>query len=315
MKSKNITLIAGGVGGAKLAEGLDAIENINLSVIGNIADDDTFHGLWVSPDIDTLTYSLAKIINRENGWGLSDESFNSLSMLSKLNEDTWMTLGDKDFGLHIYRTMRRNSGSRPSDIAKDISNAFGIKTNIILPTDDIVQTKLLTSKGWMNFQEYFVKEKCKPQISSIKFEGIEKASPTKECTESIQNADLIILAPSNPLVSLNPIIQLPGIREIITNANAPKISISPFIGNKTIKGPANKMMEELGKKPNAIGFAEIFADIIDLYFIDESDKDLEKDIQKIIKNIFFTNILMKNQKDKFNFSSLIIEISEKLNRN
>ena len=315
MKSKNITLIAGGVGGAKLAEGLDAIENINLSVIGNIADDDTFHGLWVSPDIDTLTYSLAKVINRENGWGLSDESFNSLSTLSKLNEDTWMTLGDKDFGLHIYRTMRRNSGSRPSDIAKDISNAFGIKSNIILPTDDIVQTKLLTSKGWMNFQEYFVKEKCKPQISSIKFEGIEKASPTKECTESIQNADFIILAPSNPLVSLNPIIQLPGIREIITNANAPKIGISPFIGNKTIKGPANKMMQELGKKPNAIGFAEIFADIIDLYFIDESDKDLEKDIQKIIKNIYFTNILMKNQKDKFNFSSLIIEISEKLNRN
>ena len=219
---------------------IDAIENINLSVIGNIADDDIFHGLWVSPDIDTLTYSLAKIINRENGWGLSDESFNSLSMLSKLNEDTWMTLGDKDFGLHIYRTMRRNSGSRPSDIAKDISNAFGIKSNIILPTDDIVQTKLLTSKGWMNFQEYFVKEKCKPKISSIKFEGIEKALPTKECIGSIQNADLIILAPSNPLVSLNPIIQLPGIREILTNANAPKISISPFIGNKTIKGPANK---------------------------------------------------------------------------
>ena len=314
MKSENITLIAGGVGGAKLAEGLDAIESINLSVIGNIADDDTFHGLWVSPDIDTLTYSLAKVINREYGWGLSDETFNSLSTLSKLNEATWMTLGDKDFGLHIYRTMRRNSGCRPSDIAKDISKAFGIKSNIILPTDDIVQTRLLTSIGWLNFQEYFVREKCKPQISEIKFEGIEKALPTKECIESLQNADLIILAPSNPLVSLNPIIQLPGIRETLIRANAPKIGISPFIGNKTIKGPANKMMEELGKRPNAIGFAEIFSDIIDLYFIDKSDKNLEEDIQKMIKNTIFTDILMKNQKDKLNLALLILEASEKLKR-
>ncbi len=312
MKFKNITLIAGGVGGAKLAEGFDAINEINLSVIGNIADDDTFHGLWVSPDIDTLTYSLAKIINRDQGWGLRNETFNSLKMLSKLNQETWMTLGDKDFGLHIYRTMRRQKGDSPSEIANDISKYFGLKTKIILPTDDIVKTKLLTENGWLNFQEYFVREKCIPKISKIKFDGIEKAVPTKESISSLKNADLIVLAPSNPLVSLSPIIDIPLIRETIINAKAPKVAVSPFIGNKTIKGPANKMMEELGEKPNALGFARRFSDIIDLFVIDKIDNHLDKEIKTIIKKTFFTNILMKDQNDKLNLTKKILEVSREL---
>ena len=312
MKFKNITLIAGGVGGAKLAEGFDAINEINLSVIGNIADDDTFHGLWVSPDIDTLTYSLAKIINRDQGWGLRNETFNSLKILSKLNQETWMTLGDKDFGLHIYRTMRRQKGDSPSEIANDISKYFGLKTKIILPTDDIVKTKLLTENGWLNFQEYFVREKCIPKISKIKFDGIEKAVPTKESISSLKNADLIVLAPSNPLVSLSPIIDIPLIRETIINAKAPKVAVSPFIGNKTIKGPANKMMEELGEKPNAVGFARRFSDIIDLFFIDKSDNHLDKEIKSIIRKTFFTNILMKDQNDKLNLSKKILEVSQEI---
>ena len=312
MKFKNITLIAGGVGGAKLAEGFDAINEINLSVIGNIADDDTFHGLWVSPDIDTLTYSLAKIINRDQGWGLRNETFNSLTMLSKLNQDTWMTLGDKDFGLHIYRTMRRQKGDSPSEIANDISKFFGLKTKIILPTNDIVKTKLLTKDGWLNFQQYFVREKCIPKIYKIKFDGIEKAVPTKESISSLKNADLIVLAPSNPLVSLSPIIDIPLIRETIINAKAPKVAVSPFIGNKTVKGPANKMMEELGENPNAVGFAQRFSDIIDLLFIDKSDNHLDKEIKSIIKKTFFTNILMKDQNDKLNLSKKILEVSQEI---
>ena len=312
MKFKNITLIAGGVGGAKLAEGFDAINEINLSVIGNIADDDTFHGLWVSPDIDTLTYSLAKIINRDQGWGLRNETFNSLKMLSKLNQETWMTLGDKDFGLHIYRTMRRQKGDSPSEIANDISKFFGLKTKIILPTNDIIKTKLLTKDGWLNFQQYFVREKCIPKIYKIKFDGIEKAVPTKESISSLKNADLIVLAPSNPLVSLGPIVEIPSIRETIINAKAPKVAVSPFIGNKTVKGPANKMMEELGENPNAVGFAQRFSDIIDLLFIDKSDNHLDKEIKSIIKKTFFTNILMKDQNDKLILSKKILEVSQEI---
>ena len=314
-KIPKVTLLAGGVGGAKIAEGLDAINNIKLSIIGNIADDDNFHGLWVSPDIDTLTYSLAKIINRDQGWGLSKESYNSLSMLSKFNQDTWMTLGDKDFGVHIYRTMRKNRGEKPSVIANDIALALGVNSKIILPTDNIVKTKVLTDTGWINFQEYFVKEKCEPIIRDLKFEGIENAIPTYDSLESIKNSEIIIFVPSNPLVSLNPIIQIPGIKEALIKSNSPKIGISPFIGNKTIKGPANKMMEELGKTPNSLGFAEIFHDILDLFVIDESDKNLCEKISRLIPQVHLTDIMMKNQKDKLRLAKETIKIANKLASN
>ena len=311
-KYQNIALLAGGVGGAKIAEGLDAIKEIKLSIIGNIADDDIFHGLYVSPDIDTLTYSLAKIINRDQGWGLSEESYNSQLMLSKLHQENWMTLGDKDFGVHIYRTMRKNNGEKLSVIASDIAEALGVKSKIILPTDDTIKTKILTEKGWINFQEYFVKEKCEPIIKEIKYEGIEKAIPTNEAILAIENADIIIFAPSNPLVSLGPIIQIPGIRETLLNSHSPKVGISPFIGNKTIKGPANKMMKEIGKHPNALGFAEIFHDIIDLFIIDESDRNLQKKISRLIPQVHFTDIMMKNQRDKLRLAKETITITNKL---
>jgi len=314
-KIQKVTLLAGGVGGAKIAEGLDAISDIKLSIIGNIADDDNFHGLWVSPDIDTLTYSLAKIINRDQGWGVFEESYNSLSMLSKLNQDTWMTLGDKDFGVHIYRTMRKNKGDKSSEIAKDIALALGVRSKIILPTDNIVKTKVLTEKGWMNFQEYFVKEKCEPRIRDLKFEGIENAIPTSDALLSIKNSEIIIFAPSNPLVSLNPIIQIPGIKDALIKSKSSKIGISPFIGNKTIKGPANKMMEEIGKTPNALGFAEIFHDILDLFIIDESDKVLRKKISGLIPHVHLTDIIMKNQKDKLRLAKETIKIANKLSSN
>ena len=311
-KFQKVTLLAGGVGGAKIAEGLDAISEIELSVIGNIADDDIFHGLWVSPDIDTLTYSLAKIINRDQGWGLSGESYNSLNMLKKFNQETWMTLGDKDFGIHIYRTMRKNKGEKSSIIASEIAAALGVKSKIILPTNDTIKTKLLTEKGWINFQEYFVKEKCKPPIRDLKFEGIRNAVLTNDALKSIKQADIIILAPSNPLVSLSPIIEIPGMRKALIESKVPKIGISPFIGDKTIKGPANKMMKELGKKPNAIGFAQIFHNILDLFIIDESDKKLLKEINKLIPQVYLTDILMKTQDDKLRLATELINISEKV---
>jgi len=314
-KIQKITLLAGGIGGAKIAEGLDAIDEIKLSIIGNIADDDIFHGLYVSPDIDTLTYSLAKIINRDQGWGLSEESYNSQFMLSKLHQENWMTLGDKDFGVHIYRTMRKNNGDKSSVIASDIASAMGVKSKIILPTDDTVKTKILTEKGWINFQEYFVRERYKPVIKDIKYEGIEKAIPTNESLLAIENADIIIFAPSNPLVSLSPIIQIPGIRDSLLNTHSPKVGISPFIGNKTIKGPANKMMKEIGKNPNALGFAEIFNDIMDLLIIDESDRKLKKEIVKLIPQTHMTNILMKTQEDKLRLAKETIKISNKLIKN
>jgi LPPG:FO 2-phospho-L-lactate transferase len=152
----NVLLLAGGVGGAKMAEGLNSFSNISLTILGNIADDDSFHGLWVSPDIDTMIYTLSGEINKTQGWGVKNDDYKALSSLRKLGNNTWMSLGDKDIGLHIYRTERLKRGDRASDITKDIAEAFGVKAHIILPTDDVVQTKVLTDQGWLTFQEYVV---------------------------------------------------------------------------------------------------------------------------------------------------------------
>ena len=168
-KPIKIALLAGGVGGAKMAEGFSALQNIELSIIGNIGDDDEFHGLRVSPDIDTITYTLSGIVNRERGWGIKNESLRALDMLKKLGNKTWMTLGDSDFGLHIYRTQRLLEGSKPSDIATDIAKKLGVKAKIILPTDDKIRTLVKISEGWISFQEYFVKRKCIPKILDLKY--------------------------------------------------------------------------------------------------------------------------------------------------
>ena len=306
---KKVTLLAGGVGGAKMAEGLDAIKSVELSVIGNIADDENFHGLWVSPDIDTITYSLAKIINRKQGWGLSNDKYNTLSILKKLGLETWMSLGDKDFGVHIYRSFRLKKGDKRSKIAEALSKAFNLKTKIILPTDDIIQTRVLTNTGWLSFQEYFVKESCLPKVKKIFFKGIKKAKPTLKAIKSIQNADIIIFAPSNPLVSLRPIIEIPGIKKAIIMSTAKKIGISPFIGNKTVKGPASKMMIELGFNPNALGFSEQFHNVLDALIIDYKDELLIENIKKNVKNVYLSNILMLDMKNKIRLAKEVMKFS------
>ena len=214
-KPKNIVLISGGVGGAKLAEGLNSLTNINLSIIGNIADDDEFHGLRVSPDIDTLTYTLSGKVNRDQGWGLEDDTYNTLSVLKNLGHETWMSLGDLDFGIHIYRQSRLIKNHRPSEITKDIAKKLGIKANIILPTDDKVRTRVKTKAGWISFQEYFVKKKCSPKILKLSYTGIKNASVTKEAKKAITDATSIIIAPSNPLVSIKPIVEIPQLKEIL----------------------------------------------------------------------------------------------------
>ncbi|MEM6381826.1 MAG: 2-phospho-L-lactate transferase [Pseudomonadota bacterium] len=270
----SVTLLAGGVGGAKMAEGLAAVEGVELTVIGNVADDCAFHGLWVSPDIDTVTYTLADIINRKQGWGLADESTRALQMLERFGEATWMTLGDADLGLHIYRTMRRARGDRPTQIAADIARALGVGPRIILPTDDPVQTRLRTSIGELGFQEYFVRERCAPTVTGIWFEGADAARPTPEALEAIAQADLLVIAPSNPLVSIDPILAVAGLRDAMIAAATPVVAVSPLIAGKTIKGPAARMMESTGLEASALGIARHYAGLIDRLLIDSVDAGL-----------------------------------------
>ncbi|PLW78238.1 2-phospho-L-lactate transferase [Cohaesibacter celericrescens] len=306
-----VTLLAGGVGGAKMAEGLAAVEDIKLSIIGNIADDEAFHGLWVSPDIDTLTYSLAGMIDRVQGWGVADEGKRALDTLSMLGQETWMTLGDRDFGLHIYRTMRRNQGDRPFIIARDVARAFGIKAAIVLPTDDIVQTQVQTDAGWLSFQQYFVREQCAPDVRGVRFEGIETARPTLEALKAILTADVIVLAPSNPLVSIAPILEIPGIGEAVKAATAHKIAVSPFIAGKVVKGPADRMMASMGMRADALGVAQRYQSFVDQLVIDNEDATLAADIAALGVDPVCYPILMKDQTDKARLASEIMAEARK----
>ncbi len=303
---KNIVLIAGGVGGAKLAEGLYALKDIKLSIIGNVADDDEFHGLRVSPDIDTLTYTLSGIVNRDQGWGIKQDSYNTLSMLDKLGEETWMSLGDFDFGLHIYRQLRIFKNHRPTVIADDIAKKLGITADIILPTDNKIRTKVKTKSGWVSFQEYFVKKRCSPKIIKLKYAGIKSAKITKEAKKALCNAELVIIAPSNPLVSIKPILEIPGFKSIIRKNNKKVLAVSPLIQGKAVKGPATKMLKQLGFKPDSFSCMQMYKDICKSFILDKSDKGLEKQFISSNQKPIFTDTLMTSFADKRRLAKFVI---------
>ena len=303
---KNIVLIAGGVGGAKLAEGLSSIKDINLAIIGNIADDDEFHGLRVSPDIDTLTYTLSGIVNRKQGWGVKNDNYKTLSMLNKLGEETWMSLGDLDFGLHIYRQHRLSKNHRPTIIANEIAKKLGVRADIILPTDDKIRTEVQTRSGWISFQEYFVKKRCSPKIVKLKYTGIKSAKITKEAKKALFNAELIIIAPSNPLVSIKPILEIPGFKSIIKKNNKKVIAISPLIQGKAVKGPASKMLKQLGFKPNSFSCMQFYKDICKSFILDRSDIGLKKQFILLNQKPIFTNTLMTSLADKRRLANFVI---------
>ena len=298
-KPLKILLLAGGVGGAKAAEGLvNAEMGHEISILGNIADDQEFHGLWVSPDIDTLTYSLANVIDREQGWGLAGESHRLLGRLETLGLDTWMSLGDLDFATHIYRTQARNNGVSASKIATSIAQSYGVKTDILLPTNDVVQTQVNTSEGWLSFQEYFVKKRCQPKVLGVRFQGIEDATATPEALTAIAQSDVIIFAPSNPVVSLSPILNTPGIRQAIEHSRARKVAISPFIGGKTVKGPADKMMASAGVDDGLFGVAQLYQGLVHDLVIDHEDQNLTNSVRAMGYQVLESNTLMKTGEDK-----------------
>ena len=304
-----VTLLAGGVGGAKMAEGLAALDSVDLTIIGNVADDEVFHGLWVSPDIDTVTYTLADLIDRKQGWGVADDGMRALGMLEALGQPIWMTLGDKDLGLHIYRTMRRAQGDRPSQIAHDVARALNIKPRIVLPTDDRVQTRLLTDDGELSFQEYFVREKCVPEVSGLWFEGIGDARPTPEVLDVIDRSDLFVIAPSNPLVSIDPILAVPGLHDAIIHTHKPVLAVSPLIAGQTVKGPAARMMSSLGMEPTALGIARHYQGLVDRLVIDDQDAAFVEAIEALGIAVSVTDVLMPNAERKAALASHVLEFA------
>ena len=309
-----VTLLAGGVGGAKLAEGLAEIHEVSLTVIGNVADDEEFHGLWVSPDIDTMLYTLSGRVNRDQGWGLADESNRALEMLNCLGANTWMFLGDRDFGLHIYRTERLRSGDRPSDILADIASKFGINSKIVLPTDARVQTRVLTDEGWLSFQEYFVRERCQPEVLELSYNGLESSKITPEAEQALMETELIVIAPSNPLVSILPILKIPGFHTVLQKATAPILAVSPLIAGKALKGPADRMLTSLNYRADAVGVAHFYENIAAHFLMDSNDVELSDEVSKLGMKPYTADILMPDLAGKVRVAHEILEIYKTISR-
>ena len=269
-----VLALSGGVGGAKLALGLYRILPPGaLTVVANTGDDFEHLGLSISPDIDTLLYTLAGLDNPELGWGRRDESWTFMKVLGDLGGETWFNLGDGDLAIHVERTRRLGAGESLSKITHDFRRRLGISARLLPMSDDRVRTRLRTAESWLDFQDYFVRLRCAPVVREIAFAGAEKARPQPAFLAALadQNLRAVVICPSNPFISIDPILSLPGVREGLRACAAPVIAVSPIIGGKAVKGPTAKMMTELGLPVDAVAVARHYGDILDHYVADEID--------------------------------------------
>lgn len=277
MATPTVVALAGGVGGAKLAEGLQAHLGERLAVVVNTADDCERHGLLVMPDHDTVLYTLAGIEQAGLGWGIEGDTHAVMDQLGAYGEPTWFSLGDRDIALHIARTAAVRAGRRPTEACLAAQRALGIPARILPMTDNPVATEVQTADGWLEFQEYFVHRRQAPDVLGLRFVGIERASPTPEVTAAIARADAIVIGPSNPLVSIGPILAVPGLRRALDSARGrgvPVAAVSPIVGGRALKGPADRMLASLGEEPSALGVARRYADLVDVFVLDAVDAGL-----------------------------------------
>jgi LPPG:FO 2-phospho-L-lactate transferase len=273
LRSGRVIALCGGVGGAKLAFGLDRIVGTDLTIVVNTGDDFEHLGLSISPDIDTVLYTLSGLANRELGWGRGDESWNFMEVLGTLGGETWFRLGDRDLALHVERTRRLGAGETLSSITADIARRFGIAANVLPMSDMPVRTTVDTDEGVLPFQRYFVEKRCAPRVRAIAFEGAKQASVSQQVLEAFEDPDLrgIVLCPSNPFLSIDPLLSVPGVRALIQKAGVPVVAVSPIIGGKAVKGPTDKIMAELGIAATSATIAKHYDGFLDGLVIDESD--------------------------------------------
>ena len=274
--SPRVALLAGGVGGAKLADGLyRALPQGELSIIANPGDDFELHGLTICPDHDTLLYTLAGLGDRERGWGLAGETWNALEQFGKIGAPDWFRLGDRDLALHIHRTALLKSGGRLTEVNRELQRRLGLPdAPILMATDDPLRTRVRTPEGWMEFQPWFVGAQAKPEVLEVEFVGAQRARVSAEVTEAILRAELIVIAPSNPLISIAPILAVDGVREAIASARTrgvQVIGVSPIVAGKAIKGPADRMLRAAGLPSSPVGVARALPGLFDTLLVEESD--------------------------------------------
>jgi LPPG:FO 2-phospho-L-lactate transferase len=310
-----VTIFSGGVGGAKLARGFaSAFQDHDISIVVNTADDAVFYGLYVCPDIDTMIYHLSGSFNPEQGWGVRDDTFNTLNQLSILGEEVWFTLGDRDLATHLLRTRMLQEGANLTDVTHHLCQKFGITAEILPMSNDPVRTFISSGKEELPFQEYFVKQRCQVNVDAVQFKGIELANPTQKVLDAINDADLLVFAPSNPVVSILPIVELNGLREKIRSSVACKIAVSPLIGRKALRGPAADLMPILKLDASAVGVADFYRDLVDHLFIHLNDANMKEKIESYGLMAVPSNIIIPEMADSIRLAREIFAYFERVSR-
>lgn len=269
-----LVALSGGIGGAKLALGLSRILPAEeLMIVANTADDFRHLGLWVSPDLDTLTYTLAGLDNPETGWGRRGETWTFMAALRQLGGEDWFQLGDGDLAIHVERTRRLATGETLSQVTEDFCRRLGVRAKLVPMSDDPMRTRVRTKAGWLDFQDYFVRQRCQPAVLELAFEGRQAARPQQDLMAALRDPGLraVIICPSNPFISIDPILAVPGLRQALGDTPAPVVAVAPIIGGRAVKGPTAKMMSELGLEVDAAAVARHYGKIIDGYVVDHGD--------------------------------------------
>lgn len=308
-----ILVLAGGVGAARFIEGLvQVVPPKKITAVVNTGDDMVFHGLKISPDLDIVTCTLANLIDREQGWGIVGDTSECMSWLIKLGGPGWFKLGDRDLALHIRRTAMLRDGCTLSEVADSFRRSLGVAVKIMPMSDDPVPTHILTDMGEMHFEDYFVRHRAQPEVRGIRYVGVEDARPAPGLLRAIADAEMILIAPSNPVVSIGPILAIPGVHEAIAASPAPVVTVSPIVGGAPIKGPAAPLMRAIGLEVSAVGAAQAYAGLLDGIVIDQVDAELAPQIEALGLRVAITDTIMRGPVEKANLAQVTLQLAQAL---
>ena len=311
-----VLALAGGVGGGKFCRGLTAVlPPEQLAIVVNTADDFVHHGLHISPDIDSVLYALADLNDPERGWGLAGETWNFMSAMERLGGETWFKLGDRDLATHMLRTQEMAAGRTLSEVTALLARRLGIAHAVIPMTDDPVRSIVETDEGALDFQDYFVRRQCQPTFRGVTFHNAAQARPSDTLRNAIDRAQVIVIAPSNPFVSIDPILAIPGIRDLLRKPHRPVVAVSPIVGGKAVKGPLGKIMNELGVEPSALGVAQHYGRRVSGWVIDTVDRDLAPAIEALGCRVKVCDTMMRTLDDKRRVAHDAVEFAFELATN
>ncbi len=306
MKASSVVALAGGVGAARFLDGLTrVIEPERVFIIGNTADDAEIQGLHISPDLDTVAYTLAGLANPRHGWGIRGDSFRCLEALERLGADTWFQLGDLDLATHLYRTQRLRQGATLSEVTSEITAALKVRSRLVPMSNERVRTRICTPSGELEFQTYFVKRRARDRVTAIHFEGASEAAPAPGILDAIAKSEAIILCPSNPFISIGPILATPGIRAALQRERDKVAVISPIVGGRALKGPAAKMMKSMQLRSSAAEVAKLYLDFTNIFVLDELDRKQAAQVAALGMRPVVTNTIMRGLREKKSLARVV----------